>query len=433
MSSFSTTIFALATGAARGAIAVMRISGPESLTFLERLCYGGCPAPRRASVRKIFNPKIPDDMIDEALILTFKGPASYTGEDCAELHLHASPAVIEAVAEGLVFLGALPAEPGEFSRRAFMNGRLDLVQAEGIADLIAAETQGQRRQALQQAQGKLSTVYQDWAQRLKKILSWQEALIDFPDEELPDEVERQLKSEITQLGVEFSHHLAEGRRGELVREGLVFAIVGAPNAGKSSLLNYLAGRPAAIVSSQAGTTRDAIEIRIEIADVPVTLVDTAGLRETGDEIEAEGIKRAHAYMQRADLIIYLIAPQDPLPLEVPAEALLVYSKVDLAPPPIGCLGISIREKMGLEEFYQELTQRTKTFLGPATQPPLTRVRHRAGIERAYQHLARAGQDGWPETRGEELRLALQALGQITGKVGVEEILDSIFGEFCIGK
>lgn len=285
------TIFALATGTGRAAIAIIRISGPGCGALLEAICRRALPEPRRATLRSLWRA---EDLLDRALVLWFPAPHSYTGEDGAELHLHAGPAVIDAVAEALVSLGAYPAEPGEFTRRAFSNGRLDLLEAEGIADLVEAETQAQRRQALRQTEGALSTLYDGWAQRLRLILAQQEALIDFPDEDLPAEVEDVLLRELADLGLELRAHLAAGGPGERLRRGLVFAVIGEPNVGKSSLVNALAQRDAAIVSARAGTTRDALEIRVVLGDVPVTLVDTAGLRETVDEVEAEGVRRARS-------------------------------------------------------------------------------------------------------------------------------------------
>ena len=289
------TIFAVASGAGHAAIAVMRLSGPDTRGILAALC-GQVPPPRRLSLRRLRD-------IDQAMVVWLPGPGSYTGEDLAEFYLHGGRSVLSGIADALVELGARPAEPGEFTRRAFLNGRMDLTEAEAIHDLIAAETEAQRRQALRQLDGALGTLYRGWANRLRLLLAQQEALIDFPDEDLPPEVEAQVQAELAALQQELSAHLNDNRRGERLREGLVFAITGAPNVGKSSLINALAERDVAIVSATPGTTRDALETRVVLGGVPVTLVDTAGLRETSDEIEAEGVRRALARAETADAVI----------------------------------------------------------------------------------------------------------------------------------
>src|SRR5580692_4455742 len=294
------TIFAIASGAGRAAIAVMRLSGPDSATMLRALA-GRLPPPRHASLQRLRDAA--GEELDHALVLWLPAPASYTGEDSAELHLHGGRAVIDGVADALVALGARPAEPGEFTRRAFLNGRMDLIEAEAIGDLVDAETSAQRAQALRQLDGALGVIYRDWAERLRVLLAQQEALIDFPDEDLPVETEALALGELAALTREIGAHLDDGRRGERLREGLVFAVTGAPNVGKSSLVNALAERDVAIVSELPGTTRDTLEARVVFGGVPVTLVDTAGLRETQDAIEAEGVRRARARAAAADLVI----------------------------------------------------------------------------------------------------------------------------------
>lgn len=424
------TIFARATGSGRAAIAVIRISGASSGHILERLS-GDLPAPRRAVVRALYTDAQDRELLDRALVLWFPGPGSYTGEDSAELHLHAGPAVIEAVSDALVALGARPAEPGEFTRRAFSNGRLDLLEAEGIADLIEAETQSQRRQALRQADGALSRLYQDWAVRLRHLLAHQEALIDFPDEDLPPEIEAGLLRDLGQLLEEMRRHLIRGEQAERIRSGLVVAVVGPPNVGKSSLVNRLAGRDAAIVSEWAGTTRDAIEVRLMLAGVPVTLVDTAGLRETLDPLEAEGVRRARQHALHADLVLEVAAGL--LPAEAGAGRLLVWNKVDLASAPAGWIGVSARTGGGIEQLEAALVREVVRLTDTGAEPPMTRARHRAGIDEAVGHLEAAQWLDLAELRGEALRLAMQALGRLTGAIGVEDLLDSVFGQFCIGK
>ncbi|RBM04951.1 tRNA uridine-5-carboxymethylaminomethyl(34) synthesis GTPase MnmE [Novacetimonas cocois] len=427
-------IFALATGTGRAAIAVMRISGAGCGDILRSLC-GRLPKPRRASLRGVWRRGTAggrDVLLDRALVLWFPGPDSYTGEDSAELHLHAGPAVIDGVADALVALGARPAEPGEFTRRAFSNGRLDLVQAEGIADLIDAETEAQRRQALAQAEGAQSRLYEDWAARLRTALAHQEALIDFPDEDLPPEVEQELVSTLDHLRDEMRAYLDDGGQGERLRRGLVFAIVGEPNVGKSSLMNALTQREAAIVSSRAGTTRDAIEARVVLGEVPVTLVDTAGLRETEDEIEAEGVRRALFHVKQADCVIHLFSGAT-VPDKVEPDCMLVCNKVDKVAAPAGIMGISVHDGQGMEVLRAMLARRARELTQGRAVPPLTRARHRAAIEETVHHLNRAGDDAWPEVRGEEMRLAMRALGRLTGAVDVEALLDTVFGQFCIGK
>ena len=380
-------------------------------------------------------------------MLWLPAPRSYTGEDVAELHLHGGRAVLEGVAEALIALGLRLAEPGEFSRRAFLNGRMDLLQAEAIGDLVAAETAGQRRQALRQMEGRLGEVYEDWSNRLAGVLAHQEALIDFPDEDLPPEVEAALIAAITTLAAEIAAHLADGRRGEKMREGLVFVVQGAPNAGKSTLVNALAGREVAIVSPWAGTTRDALEVHLVLGEAPVTLIDTAGLRETADPVEAEGVRRARARAGQADLILRLASVEAPGdvaallaegagaggPVDGP-PFLLIATKADLGPAPAEAdLAVSARTGLGMAALHDRLSAFARAATAQAGPPPLTRQRHRALLAMAERHLDTALAEAAPELRAEELRLALSAIGGITGQVGVEALLDRIFGDFCIGK
>lgn len=439
------TIFALASGAGRAAVAVMRLSGADGCgRILDRLTGGRRPPPRMASLRRLRHP-VTGETLDRALVLWFPGPRSYTGEDAAELHLHGGPAVIAGVAEALVALGARPAEPGEFTRRAFLNGKLDLTAAEGIADLVAAETAGQRRQALRQAEGALAALYEGWTARLTQLLAHQEAAIEFADEDLPTDLGDRAREGAAALRAEIAAHLADGGRGERLREGLEVAIVGAPNAGKSSLLNALVGWDAAIVSTRAGTTRDVIEVRLDLGGIPVTLADTAGLREAADEIEAEGIRRARRRAEEADLLLALFAA-DRTPdaatlamLERPeAEVLVVASKTDLAPAPrmIGGrvpIGVSVRTGDGLSELRARLTEAATARAAFGATVALTRPRHRAALVEAVAWLRDAEVAPLPELSAEALRAALGALGRLTGRVGVEDVLDRVFADFCIGK
>jgi tRNA modification GTPase len=424
------TIFALASGSARAAIAVMRLSGTVAGLAVAALCGGSLPAPRHASLRRLRDPS--GAMLDHALVLWLPGPGTYTGEDCAELHLHGGRAVIDGVADALTGAGLRPAEPGEFTRRAFLNGRMDLVEAEAVHDLVAAETEAQRRQALRQLEGALGELYQDWADRLRGIVAYQEALIDFPDEDLPPEVEQQLLATLRAVRGEIQTHLNDAGRGEKLREGLFFAITGAPNVGKSTLINALAERDVAIVSHIPGTTRDALETRVVLGGVPVTLVDTAGLRETTDSVEAEGVRRALARARDADLAMTVIEAGSPLP-DNPGH-LLIANKADLGRTgPNGALLISAKTGAGMDQLRAHLALIARQMTESNGPPPLTRARHRAALLAAAEHLDAAEQADLPELRGEDLRLAMRSLGRITGHVGVEDILDTVFSSFCIGK
>jgi tRNA modification GTPase len=421
------TIFAVASGAGQAAIVVMRLSGPGSRNMLAALC-GRVPAPRRASFRRLCDAEGAE--LDQGMVVWLPAPGSYTGEDSAELYLHGGRAVMSGVADALVALGARPAEPGEFTRRAFLNGRMDLTAAEAVHDLVVAETAAQRRQALRQLDGALGALYGGWADRLRLLLAQQEALIDFPDEDLPPEVEAQVLRELAALRAEVAAHLNDGRRGERLREGLVFAVTGRPNVGKSSLVNALAERDVAIVSAIPGTTRDALETRVVLGGVPVTLVDTAGLRAAADEIEAEGVRRARARAAAADFVIGVSEPGEPL-----ADGdLKVTNKIDLGGTvPAGAMGISARTGGGLDLLRDRLAEAARSLTEGSGPPPLTQARHRAALLEAAERLAGAQTAGLPELRAEDLRLALRALGRITGAVGVDDILDTLFARFCIGK
>ena len=426
------TIFALASGSARAAIAVMRISGPAAERAVAALCGGAMPVPRRASLRRLRDAA--GDVLDQAVVLWLPGPGTYTGEPCAELHLHGGRAVIDGVADALVAAELRPAEPGEFTRRAFLNGRMDLLEAEAVHDLIAAETEAQRRQALRQLDGALGAIYHDWADRLRGILAYQEALIDFPDEDLPPEVEGQLLATLRGVRAEIRDHLNDAGRGQKLREGLFVAITGAPNVGKSTLINALAERDVAIVSPLPGTTRDALETRVVLGGVPVTLVDTAGLRETTDSVEAEGVRRALARAEDADLVITVVDVGAET-IAVPADRnVLVANKADLGlAGPAGAVRISAKTGEGMADLRNCLASAARRMTESRGAPPLTRARHRAALLAAAGHLEDAERAELPELRGEDLRLAMRELGRITGHVGVEDILDTVFSRFCIGK
>lgn len=442
------TIFAPATAPGRSAVAVVRLSGPATGEALKAL-GGALPFPRRASVRKL---KGSDGQVfDEALVLWMPGPRSYTGEDSAELHLHGGPAVVEAAIGALSSLGLRLAEPGEFTRRAFQNGRLDLAQAEAVADLVDAETDAQARQALAQLGGGLSRRYDAWRDILVEALAVLEAAVDFPDEELPEDVAARARPGLTQLLAALDEALADADRGRRVREGFKVALIGAPNAGKSSLLNVLARRDAAIVTATPGTTRDVIEVPLVIAGYKVLLADTAGVRDTADPIEQEGVRRARAWAEEADLRLVLVdgtgGPgwEDLLALARPGD-LLLRTKADLGPSPIAGglknharagglrhLAIAATAGLGLDELEKALEQRVVASLSGAELPAATRLRHAESLKAARFHLGRALDQTEVELAAEDVRLAARALGRVTGRVDVEDVLDRVFASFCIGK
>ena len=446
------TIFALSTPPGRAGIAVLRLSGPAAGGAVERLTAAPLPAPRRAGLRAVSDPKS-GEVVDRGLVLWFPGPNSFTGEDLAELHLHGGPAVIAAAVDALTGLGSLrPAEAGEFTRRAFDAGKLDLTQVEGLADLISAETEAQRRQALRQMDGGLSLLYGAWAERLTRILAQLEAYLDFPDEDLPESLKTAIDHDILGLSTEIDQHLVGGKAGERLRSGIEIAILGPPNAGKSSLLNALANRDAAIVAETAGTTRDVVEVQLDLGGFPVTLADTAGLRaldesDAQSEIEREGIRRAKARAERADLQIGVFdltagreLDRETLALLGP-DAIVVANKADLVAQaewrdtagwPVYRLSAKTGE--GVAAFLSELERRVSEDLSAAlTVPSVTRARHRHALEDCRAALVRAREAALPELEAEDLRVALRALGRITGRVDVEDLLDVIFREFCIGK
>ena len=422
------TIFALASGAGRGAISVLRLSGRQTASVVERLC-GTMPPVRRAVVRGLRDET--GEKLDQAMVLWMPGPGSFTGEDVAELHVHGGRAVLAAVSRALVELGLRPADPGEFSKRSFLAGRLDLLEAEAIADLVDAETEGQRKQALRQYFGAASEMLARWAALLKRCLAFQEALIDFPDEDLPPEVEAGLKGDVQGLLAEMEAQIATAPRGERTRRGLVFAIVGAPNVGKSSLLNALARRDIAIVSPIPGTTRDTLEVSVELAGVPVTLIDSAGLRETLDLVEAEGIRRARARAASADLVLCVVDAARPMVAH--DGGLVIANKIDLAPAPEGAIGVSVLSGEGFEALERRLAEEAVLLVSVGSDPVLTRARHVAALRDSHEALRAALLCSLPELRAEELRLALQCLGRITGAVDADAVLDDVFSAFCIGK
>lgn len=407
-------------------MATIRLSGPQSLPIVRELA-GTLPPPRRAGLRRLCHA---GKLLDEALVVTFSAPNSFTGEDVAELSIHGGRAVLSAVSSALVALGARPAEPGEFSRRAFEHGRMDLLQAEAIADLIAAETEAQRLQALE---GHLHEACLVWREQLRHLLAQQEALIDFLDEDLPPDVEAALCQGIRDLRDAMQASLLAAPAAERLRDGLEFVILGPPNAGKSTLLNALAGEDVAIVSDIPGTTRDAVGVRVDLGGVPVRLTDTAGLRETNDVIEAEGIRRARARAEKADFVILVAGPEEAFALPpVGAGVLRVHTKADLATE-AGALCVSARTGLGMEDLKGRLTEVALALTDRQGAAALARPRQVACVRDTVIALDMAVSLAEPELRGEELRSAGQALARLAGGIGVEEILDAVFSGFCIGK
>ena len=440
------TIFALSSGGARAGIAVVRISGPGAADALGRLTSAEPPPARRMGGATIRNPES-GDTIDRGLAVWFPAPASVTGEDVAELHVHGGRAVIGALLDALAALPALRmAEPGEFTRRAFEHGKLDLTAAEGIADLINAETEAQRRQALRQMEGELSRLYGDWHDVLAGVMARLEATIDFSDEDLPGGLEGEVRRDVLNLDAGIAAHLRDDRRGERLRDGVHLAIVGSPNAGKSSLLNLLAQRDAAIVAETAGTTRDVIEVHLDLGGYPLVVADTAGLRATASSIEDEGVRRALRRARDADLKLAVFdgtiwPATDARTAElVDSSTIVVVNKVDLGRPaaPLVVAGrsvhpVSARTGEGIEELLSVLATKVAECCLSSSAPVLTRSRHRAALEECRAALARYLEAGAAELAAEDLRLAARALGRITGRIDVEDILDVIFRDFCIGK
>jgi len=439
-----TSIYASSSGHGRAGVAIIRVSGPHAGHVLRRMA-GGIPQARLASLRAIRNPES-GEVLDRGLVLWFPAPRSFTGEDMAELHVHGGRAVLEGV---LAALAAIPglrfAEAGEFARRAFENGKLDLTAAEGLADLIDAETEAQRRQALRQSEGALRDVYDGWRVRLIAASAAVEAALDFADEaDVPERVWMGARPLIETLVAEISRHLRDARGGEILRDGFRVVIAGPPNGGKSSLMNALARRDAAIVSSQAGTTRDVIEVRLDLGGYPVILMDTAGIREAASAIEREGIKRTLDRMRDADLVLWLddlTQPDEGEPLLAalgePPLIIRVVNKIDLVPfaDAAGVIPISALTGEGLDALLAALLAQVRTRIETAESAVITRARHRGELERAQRSLVDflQGSPADLELRAEDLRNAATSLGRITGRVDVEDVLDKIFADFCIGK
>ena len=442
------TIFALASAAGRAGIAVIRLSGDQTTVALKHL---GCsvPPPRKAVRARVVD-GLSDDLLDDGLLLWFPAPHSFTGEDVAELHVHGGRAVVDSILNALNAVpGLRPAEPGEFTRRAFAHDKMDLTQAEALADLVDAETRAQQKQALRQMGGALKEIYDDWRHRLVQALAHLEAVIDFPDEDIPPAVADKVWGEVDDLERAIAVHLNDDKRGERVREGLMIAIIGPPNAGKSSLLNALARREAAIVSAIPGTTRDIIEVHMNLAGYAVTLADTAGLREAADVIEDEGIRRAKARAADADFKIVVFdgavypARDETAASMIDADTLVVVNKADLLSHPASTETdkttgqtiqfMSVKSGFGMDVLLARVEELVRKKADTGAAMPLTRARHRKALEQCREALRRSRAADLPELAAEDLRLAAKALGRLTGRVDVEEILDVVFRDFCIGK
>jgi len=447
------TIFALSSAAGRAGVAVFRLSGPKSHDALKQIVGPAAKAllnaPRVLLRALLSNPKT-NEAFDEGMAVWMPAPASFTGEDVVEFHVHGSPAVVAALTDTLSAMpGIRLAEPGEFSRRAFQNGKMDLSAAEGLADLLNADTEAQRRQAFRQLQGELGQLTDSWRDQLIRALAHLEASIDFIEEDLPAELDTAVRQALAEIETSIAQHLADGHRGERLRDGLRIAIIGPPNAGKSSLLNVLARRDAAIVSATAGTTRDVIEVQLDLGGYPVVIADTAGLRESDDPIEIEGVRRAHARAQDADLRLAVLDQADWPAVDpqtaalIDEDTLVVINKIDLGqpPPPLEfsgrpIFGVSVKTGAGIEELIAKFSQAVSDRCHLTAAPAITRARHRQSLEDCQSALIRALEPARtkdPELVAEDLRLAVRALGRITGRVDVEDILDVIFLDFCIGK
>jgi len=442
------TIYALSTGPGISGVAIIRLSGKDSLNVIKALTHKDLPPPRNVALRKIFKPNS-KDLIDEGLIMWFAGPESYTGEDMAEIHVHGSKAVIDALHTSISKIeNCRLAEPGEFTKLAFQNGKIDLLQAESIADLISSETEIQRQQAIKIMNGKSAVQFNFLREKLLKILSHVEAKIDFPDEDLPNNISDEIKNSSREMIKKIEKILNDQKIGERIREGFKIVIIGPTNAGKSSLLNYLSNRDVAIVSEIAGTTRDVIETHLNIDGYPVIVSDTAGIRESKNEIEKKGIKLSLNRAEEADLKLVVVDAKkldfsDVLKGLLDQNSILVINKSDLLrediDPEIKKLNhvlISIKENLNTDELISKIKNNLKNKFITNDDILITRERHRQHLEQCLEHLKnfnKKNEDEDFDKAAEDLRLATRHIGMIVGKVDVEEILGSIFNDFCIGK
>ena len=442
------TIYALSSGPGVSGIAVIRVSGPDAKNVIKKLTKGPLPKPKVATLKKI-NKINTNELIDEGIVIWFPGPNSYTGEDMVEFHVHGSIAVIKTIQKSISKIdNCRLAEPGEFTKTAFQNDKINLIKAESIADLISSETEIQRQQAIKIMSGKSSKKFNEWREKLLKILSNVEAKIDFPDENLPDNILKDIKSTSKKIKEEIQKLLNDQKVGERIREGFKIAIVGPTNVGKSTLLNYLSKRDVAIVSEIAGTTRDVIETHLNVDGYPVVISDTAGIRESKDEIENKGIKLALRSAEKADLNIVIIEPKSTdftgfLNDLVNEKAIFVLNKSDLGIKNINSklkklnpIPISLKNEKNIEELISAIKKKLKNKFTTSDDILITRERHRQHLEQCVFQLKNFEEKNKAEDfdkAAEDLRLATRHIGIIVGKVDVEEILGSIFNDFCIGK
>ncbi|AXE65951.1 tRNA uridine(34) 5-carboxymethylaminomethyl synthesis GTPase MnmE [Hyphomonas sp. CACIAM 19H1] len=436
------TICALASGPPPSAIAIIRISGPAVAEVGKRFLASGLPEPKRASLTYIYDTS--GELIDQGIALHARAPHSYTGEDTLELYLHGGPAVIDHALRALTSVSGIRlAEPGEFTRRAFENGKLDLTEAEGVADIIEAETTAQKSQALRQLGGGLTEIYDTWREELTGALALIEVMIDFPDEgDVPEDTVRPILERLAKVIAEIETGLGDRGVGERIRDGFRIAIVGPPNAGKSSILNRLARREAAIVTDIAGTTRDIVEVRIILGGQVVWIADTAGLRETEDVVEAEGVRRARRAAAEADLRIHVIdgAAPSPPPGPIEAQDIVVFNKADARPAilaPDGALPVSAVTGEGIDTLESWIAGFVSQRAASVEAPVITRARHREKLAAGLASLVSArealAQDIGAELAAEDVRMALRQLSSVIGKVDVEDVLGAVFSKFCIGK
>ncbi len=442
------TIYALSTGPGISGVAIVRVSGQETRIIIKLLTNKPIPTPRVATLRKI-NKINTSELIDEGIILWFPGPESYTGEDMAEFHIHGSKAVIEALHASISKIeNCRLAEPGEFTKLAFQNGKINLLKAESIADLISSETEIQRQQAIKIMNGKSANKFNELREKLLKILSHVEAKIDFPDEDLPENILKNIKKISKEVHLNIKKILDDQRVGERIREGFKIAIIGPANAGKSSLLNYLSNRDVAIVSEIAGTTRDVIEVHLNIDGYPVVVSDTAGIRKSKNEIEKKGIKLALDKAEEADLKLIVVDAKSVdfkgvLNELIDDKAILVINKSDLLTENLNShikkfdhVLISVKNELKLDDLILKIKNKLKNKFINSEDILITRERHRQHLEQSLEHLKNFEEKNGPEEldkAAEDLRLATRHLGMIVGKVDVEEILGSVFKDFCIGK
>ena len=441
------TIFALSTGRGISGLAVIRISGPETKNVVKTLTKSGIPEPKKATLKNFFDTN--KNIIDEGILLWFPGPSSYTGEDMAELHLHGSRAVIDSIYKEISYIpDCRLAEPGEFTKIAFMNGKINLLKAEGISDLISSETEIQRQQAVKLMSGKSSEKFESVRSKLIKILSYVEAKIDFPDEDLPENILDNIKIDVQDIIEELEKIINDQKVGERIREGFKVAIIGPANAGKSSLLNYLADRDVAIVSEIAGTTRDVIEAHLNLDGYPVIVSDTAGIRDSKDEIEKKGIKLSLKRAEDADLKIIILEPKSVdfkrfFKDLLDDKSILAVNKMDHEDIEVNeeikkfnPFYISVKKNKNLDSLVNKLKKNLENKFILKTDIFITRSRHRENLKNCINHLKNFYDKSSLEDfdkGAEDLRLAIRQLGSIVGKVDVEEILGSIFNDFCIGK